>query len=307
MKVYKNIDELIGKTPLLDVSKLFENARNNKIYAKIESFNPAGSVKDRAALYMLNCAENEGKIKKGGTIIEPTSGNTGIGLSAVAIPRGYKVILTMPDTMSIERRKILKAYGAEVVLTDGKLGMKGAIDKALEIQATLSNSFIPSQFSNKANALSHYLTTGPEIWQDTDGSVDYFVAGVGSAGTIVGVAEYLKERKKEIKIIAVEPFTSKVLKGEKGSAHKIQGIGANFVPENYKEELIDEVIDVNDDSAFSMAKRFAVNTGILVGISSGASLSAVRKLLDNSEINGKTIVVILADGGERYLSSDLYD
>ena len=307
MKVYSKIDELIGKTPLLDVSELFADNKNCKILSKLEFFNPAGSVKDRAVLYMLNQAEKEGKIKQGGTIIEPTSGNTGIGLAAIGVSRGYNVVLTMPDTMSIERRKILSALGAKVVLTDGAKGMKGAIDKAEEIFNKTENAFIPSQFSNPNNALAHYHTTGPEIWKDTLGKVDYLVACVGSAGTIVGTAEYLKEQNKNIKVVAIEPENSKVLRGEKANSHKIQGIGANFIPENYKAEVVDQIIDVLDEDAFLYAKNFALKTGLLVGISSGAALKGVEKLLKENNIENKTIVVILPDGGERYLSSNLYD
>ena len=307
MKVFKNVDELVGNTPLLDVTKLFGDDFPIKVFAKLECFNPAGSVKDRAALYMLNEAEKSGKIKAGATIIEPTSGNTGIGLSSLAISRGYKVILTMPDTMSIERRKILSAYGASVVLTDGKLGMQGAIERAKEINNTIENSFIPSQFTNESNAKAHYETTGPEIWADTDGNFDLFLAGVGSGGTISGVAKFLKERNSNIKVIAVEPEASPMLKEGKFGAHKIQGIGANFVPSIYDATLVDEVVGVSDSSAYELAKRFAKTFGILVGISSGAVLSAVEKISKLKENNKKTAVVILPDSGERYLSSDLYE
>ena len=307
MKIYGKIEDLIGKTPLFEVCNIEKELNlNARIFVKLEYFNPAGSVKDRAALFMLNQAEKDGKIKKGGTVIEPTSGNTGIGLASLCASRGYKIILTMPDTMSIERRKLLSAYGAEVVLTDGKKGMAGAIEKAEELQKNTPNSFIPSQFDNSANIDSHYFTTAPEIWIDTDGKVDILVAGVGTGGTFSGTAKYLKEKNSVIKAVAVEPESSPMISKGFSGAHKLQGIGANFVPDNFKKELCDEVITVSNENAYEFARLMAKKEGVLVGISSGAALSAAVEIAKREENKGKNIVVILPDTGERYLSSDLF-
>lgn len=299
LKIYNDITEIIGSTPLI---KITEN-----VYAKLEYLNPAGSVKDRAALYMINDAEKKGVLKKGSVIIEPTSGNTGIGLAAVAAVRGYKVILTMPETMSIERRKLLSAYGAEIVLTDGKLGMSGAVKKAEEIAENTENSFIAGQFYNKANALAHYETTGPEIYFDTDGLVDVFVAGVGTGGTLTGTARYLKEKKENIEIVAVEPHDSPLLSKGVSGAHTIQGIGANFIPELLDVSLIDKIITVKGEDAFAASKMLARQNGILVGISSGAAMYAALKLSEKEEYKDKKIVVLLPDTGDRYLSTPMFD
>ncbi len=308
MKIFDRVEDLIGKTPLLEIKNL-----NNflglkaKILAKLEYFNPTGSVKDRTALFMLDQAEKDGLIKKGATIIEPTSGNTGIGLASICASRGYKLILTMPETMSIERIKLIKGYGADVVLTDGKLGMKGTIDKANELKSQINGSFIPSQFDNKANIDAHYFTTGREIYADTDGEVDMFIAGVGTGGTLSGSAKFLKEKNKNIKVIAVEPQSSPMLSLGKSGAHNIQGIGANFVPDNFIKEYVDEVESVSDEDAYFYAKLLAKHQGILVGISSGAALSVAVKKAKKEENKGKTIVVILPDTGERYLSTKLFE
>ncbi len=308
MRIYTKIDQLIGKTPLLEVVNIEkELSLKAKVLIKIESFNPAGSVKDRTALFMLNDAEKKGLIKGGATIIEPTSGNTGIGLASIGASRGYKVILTMPDTMSLERRKLLAGYGAEVVLTDGKLGMAGAIEKAREIQAKTPNSFIPSQFDNPANIDAHYYTTAPEIYEDLDGRINLFVAGVGTGGTITGCAKYFKEKNKNIEIIAVEPASSPMISEGRSGAHKIQGIGANFVPQNFDKSLCDRVEIVTDEDAIFYAKLLAKKEGILVGISSGASLTTAIKEAKREENAGKTIVALLADTGERYLSTELFE
>ena len=279
MRIYTKIDELIGSTPLFEPKNLEKEFNlKAKLLLKLESFNPAGSVKDRTALFMLNDAEKKGLISKGATIIEPTSGNTGIGLASICASRGYKTILTMPDTMSVERIKLLKGYGAEVVLTDGKLGMKGAIEKAKELQEKTPNSFIPSQFDNSANIMAHYQTTGPEIYNDTDGKVDIFVAGVGTGGTLSGTAKFLKEKKQDIKVVAVEPQSSPLLsKGEFG-AHKIQGIGANFVPKNFESEYCDDIKTISDEDAFLYAQALAKKEGFLVGISSGAALGVAIEM-----------------------------
>lgn len=308
MKIYTKIEQLVGNTPLLEVQNLQQQLNlKAKLLVKLECFNPAGSVKDRAALFMLNDAEEKGLIKKGGTIIEPTSGNTGIGLASIGVSRGYKVILTMPDSMSIERRKLLKAYGAEVVLTDGKLGMAGAIEKAKQIKEQTENSFIPSQFDNEANILAHYSTTAPEIWEDTDGNIDIFVAGVGTGGTLSGTAKFLKEKNANVEIVGVEPQSSPMIsKGEFG-AHKIQGIGANFVPENFKSEYCDTILTATDDEAINSAKLLAKTEGVLVGISSGAALSVGIRLARKEQNSGKTIVVLLPDTGERYISTELFN
>lgn len=308
MKIYTKIDELIGSTPLFEpvnLSKCFE--LKARLLLKLESFNPAGSVKDRTALFMLNDAEKKGLITKGATIIEPTSGNTGIGLASICASRGYKVILTMPETMSVERIKLLKGYGAEVILTDGKLGMAGAIQKANEIKEKTLNSFIPSQFDNTANIDAHYQTTGPEIYSDTDGKIDIFVAGVGTGGTLSGTAKFLKEKKQDIKVVAVEPQSSPLLsKGEFG-AHKIQGIGANFVPKNFERKYCDDIKTISDEDAVFYAKTLAKKEGVLVGISSGATLGVAIELAKLSENKDKTIVAILPDTGERYLSTELFE
>ncbi len=308
MKVYKKIDELIGNTPLLEVCAIEKELNlSAKLLVKLEYLNPAGSIKDRAALFMLNDAEARGVITSGATVIEPTSGNTGIGLAAICANRGYKAVLVMPNTMSVERVKLLKAYGAEVVLTDGKLGMQGAIDKAEEIHKNTPNSFIAGQFKNPANVFSHYQTTAREIWADTDGKVDVLVAGVGSGGTISGIGKYLKEVNKSVKIVAVEPSSSPLISQGKAGAHKIQGIGANFVPKNFDRTVVDTVMTVTNEQAYLSANLIAKKEGILVGISSGAALSAAISLAKLPENKGKSIVAILADTGDRYLSTDLFD
>jgi len=305
MKTYKKITDLIGKTPLLELETVSRNT-GAAIFAKLEYFNPAGSVKDRIAKAMIDDAEAKGILKPDSVIIEPTSGNTGIGLAAVAAARGYRVILTMPETMSIERRNLLKAYGAKVVLTEGVKGMKGAIEKAQELAAENINSFIPSQFTNSANPKAHYDTTGPEIWEDTDGKVDIFVAGVGTGGTISGVGEYLKNRNPNIQVVAVEPAGSPVLSGEKPGPHKIQGIGAGFVPETLNNDVYDEVIKVTNEDAFETGRELAKKEGLLVGISSGAAVWAAKELAKRPENKGKIIVAILPDTGERYLSTAMF-
>ena len=307
MRIFEKITDLIGRTPLLEL-KNYERDNNISatILAKLEYFNPAGSVKDRVAKAMLDDAETKGILNNSSVIIEPTSGNTGIGLAAVASSRGYRVILTMPETMSIERRNLLKAYGAEVVLTDGAEGMKGAIAKAEELAKEIPNSFIPSQFTNPANPEAHIKTTGPEIWEDTDGKVDIFIAGVGTGGTISGVGKYLKEKNPDIKIVAVEPADSPVLsKGILGS-HKIQGIGAGFVPETLDTEVYDEIIAVESEDAFKTGRALAKKEGILVGISSGAAVFAATELANRPENKGKIIVALLPDTGERYLSTEMF-
>ncbi len=305
--IYNNVAELIGKTPLMEMSN-FKNEYNLKadIIAKLEYFNPAGSVKDRVGLKMIEEAEKEGRLKKGATIIEPTSGNTGIGLSAVATTKGYNVILTMPDTMSVERIKLLEAYGAKIVLTEGAKGMQGAIDKANELLKEIPDSIIAGQFINPANPMVHYETTGPEIWADTEGKVDIFVAGVGTGGTITGVAKYLKENNPDIKIVAIEPDDSPMLSEGKSGAHKIQGIGANFIPEVLDRELIDEVIRIKTEEAYEGARTAARKEGILVGISSGAALWGAKVIAEREENKDKKIVVLLPDTGDRYLSTDLF-
>lgn len=300
--------ELIGNTPILKISRYSERAgvKNATILAKLEYLNPAGSVKDRIALAMIKDAEEKGILKPGATIIEPTSGNTGIGLAAVATARGYKAILTLPDTMSVERRNLLKAYGAELVLTEGAKGMKGAIAKANELKEEIPGSVILGQFTNPANPAAHKNTTGPEIWKQTDGKVDIFVAGVGTGGTVTGVGEYLKEQNPDIKIVAVEPATSPVLSKGTAGSHKIQGIGAGFVPDTLNTKVYDEVITIENDDAFAEGKAFAVTEGILVGISSGAALKAATILAKRPENAGKTIVALLPDSGDRYLSTPLF-
>ena len=306
-KIYTNITELIGRTPLLELKNYEESKNlNAKIVAKLEYFNPAGSVKDRIAKAMIEDAEAKGLLKKGSVIIEPTSGNTGIGIASVGTSKGYKVIIVMPETMSIERRNLIKAYGAEIVLTEGAAGMKGAIEKASELAKSIEGSFIPSQFTNSANPETHKRTTGPEIWEDTDGKVDIFVAGVGTGGTVTGVGEYLKSKNPNVKIVAVEPASSPVLSEGKAGSHKIQGIGAGFVPETLNTNIYDEVIKVENEAAFSTAREIAKTEGILVGISSGASTFAATELAKRPENKGKTIVALLPDTGERYLSTTLF-
>ena len=305
--IYKSLTELIGGTPLLEVTNYEKKHKlNAKILAKLEYFNPAGSVKDRVAKAMIEDAEAKGQLKEGSVIIEPTSGNTGIGLAAVGTARGYRVILTMPETMSIERRNLVKAYGAEVVLTEGAKGMKGAIAKAEELAMEIPNSFIPGQFVNPANPAIHKATTGPEIWNDTDGEVDIFIAGVGTGGTLTGTGQYLKEQKPEVKIVALEPDSSPVLSEGKAGSHKIQGIGAGFVPDVLDTKVYDEIFRAENDDAFETAKLLAKKEGILVGISSGASLHAAIEYAKKPENEGKTIVALLPDTGDRYYSTALF-
>ena len=305
--IYQSVTELIGRTPLL-AAKSFAKAHelSANIVVKLEYFNPAGSVKDRIAIAMIEQAEREGKIAPGATLIEPTSGNTGIGIASVAAARGYRAILTMPETMSVERRNLLKAYGAEIVLTEGAQGMKGAIARAEELQKEIPNSFIPSQFENPANPAVHERTTGPEIWADTDGNIDAFVAGVGTGGTVSGVGRYVKSKNSAIHVVAVEPTDSPVLSGGKPGPHKIQGIGAGFIPTTLDTTVYDEIIQVKNEDAFAYGREFARREGALVGISSGAALAAAVELARRPEFAGKTIVVLLPDGGDRYLSTDLF-
>ena len=306
-KVYDSILDLVGKTPLVELKRIEEKeGLQAKLIAKVESFNPAGSVKDRIAKAMIEDAEAKGLLKEGSVIIEPTSGNTGIGLAAAATVKGYRMILTMPETMSVERRNIVKAYGAEVVLTDGTKGMKGAIEKADELAKEIPNSFIAGQFVNPANPATHKKTTGPEIWEVTDGEVDIFVAGVGTGGTITGTGEYLKEKKPEVKIVAVEPASSPVLSEGVSGPHKIQGIGAGFVPETLNTSIYDEIIKVENEDAFETGKYLAAEEAILAGISSGAALYAAIQLAKREENKGKTIVVLLPDNGDRYYSTPLF-
>lgn len=307
MRVYRKITDLIGGTPLLELTNYEKaNELNAKIYAKLEYFNPAGSVKDRIAKAMLDDAEEKGLLKPGAVIIEPTSGNTGIGLASVAASRGYKVILTMPETMSVERRNLLKAYGAELVLTEGAKGMPGAIAKAKELAEQTPNSYIPSQFTNPANPAVHLKTTGPEIWADTDGKVDIVVAGVGTGGTLSGVGAYLKSQNPNIKVVAVEPATSPVLSGGKAGPHKIQGIGAGFVPDTLNTDIYDEILPVQNEDAFATGRALARSEGVLVGISSGAAVFAAAQLAKRPENAGKVIVALLPDTGERYLSTPMF-
>lgn len=308
MKLYQNIAELIGNTPLLALNRFMQSEGiSASLAAKLESFNPAGSVKDRIALSMIDEAEKSGKLKAGGLIIEPTSGNTGVGLASVAAARGYRVMLTMPETMSVERRKLLAAYGAELVLTEGAKGMKGAIEKANELVEQNPGSFMPGQFNNPANPAVHKETTGPEIWRDTDGKVDILVAGVGTGGTITGAGEFLKEKKPAVKVVAVEPAASPLLSEGKSGPHKIQGIGAGFVPDVLNTAVYDEVITVQHEDAFLTARKLAQMEGVLAGISSGAALYAAKELAKRPENTGKLIVVILPDTGERYLSTALFE
>jgi len=307
MNIKKSIDNLVGNTPLLELTNIEKkNGFGATILAKLEYLNPAGSAKDRVALSMLNVAEQQGLIQPGATIIEPTSGNTGIGLAAIAASRGYKVILTMPDTMSKERISLLRAYGAEVILTDGAKGMTGAIEKAQEIAGQTENSFIPGQFVNPANPAAHFHTTGPEIWRDTDGAVDIFVAGAGTGGTISGVGKYLKEQKPDVKIIAVEPASSPLLTEGRAGAHGLQGIGANFIPDTLDLSVIDEIIPVTEEDAYAAGREIAQSEGILVGITSGAAVHAAKLLAQRSENAGKVIVALLPDTGDRYLSTPMF-
>ena len=306
-KIYTAADQLIGKTPLLELSHIEkEYGLKAKLVAKLEYFNPAGSVKDRIAKAMIDDAEASGKLKPGAVIIEPTSGNTGIGLASVAAARGYRIILTMPETMSVERRQLIKAYGAEIVLTEGAKGMKGAIAKAEELAAEIPNSFIPGQFVNPANPKAHRESTGPEIWEDTDGEVDIFVAGVGTGGTVTGVGEYLKSKNPAVKVVAVEPATSAVLSTGVAGSHKIQGIGAGFVPDVLNTKIYDEIIPVQNEDAFATGKKIGQKEGVLVGISSGAAAFAAIEIAKRPENAGKTIVVLLPDTGDRYLSTPLF-
>ena len=305
--IYTSADQLIGKTPLLELSNIEKNLNlNAKIFAKLEYFNPAGSVKDRIAKAMIDNAEEKGLLHEGSVIIEPTSGNTGIGLAAVAAARGYRIIIVMPETMSVERRQLMKAYGAELVLTDGAKGMKGAIAKADELAAEIEGAFIPGQFVNPANPAAHLATTGPEIYEDTDGEVDIFVAGVGTGGTVTGVGEYLKSKNPDVKVVAVEPASSPVLSKGTAGAHKIQGIGAGFVPDVLNTKVYDEIIAVENDDAFATGKLIGKNEGVLVGISSGAAAYAAIQLAKRPENAGKNIVVLLPDTGDRYLSTPLF-
>ncbi len=306
-KIYQSADQLIGKTPLLELTHIEkELGLQAKLVAKLEYFNPAGSVKDRIAKAMIEDAESKGLIKPGSVLIEPTSGNTGIGLASVAAAKGYRLIITMPETMSVERRQLMKAYGAELVLTDGTKGMKGAIAKAEELAKEIENSFIPGQFINPANPAVHRATTGPEIWEDTDGEVDFLVAGVGTGGTVTGTGEYLKSQKPDVKVVAVEPETSPVLSKGVAGAHKIQGIGAGFVPDVLNTDVYDEIIPVSNENAFATGKLIGRSEGVLVGISSGAAAWAAIELAKRPENKGKTIVVILPDTGDRYLSTPLF-
>lgn len=308
MNIYRTASELVGKTPLLELSNIEKEKKlDATVLAKLELFNPAGSVKDRVALSMIENAEEKGLLKEGSVIIEPTSGNTGIGLASVAAAKGYRLIITMPETMSVERRKLMLAYGAELVLTEGTKGMKGAIAKAEELQKEIPNSIVAGQFVNPANPDAHRKTTGPEIWKDTDGEVDIFIAGVGTGGTVTGVGEYLKSKKPDVKIIAVEPSDSPVLSGGKAGPHKIQGIGAGFVPEILNTTVYDEIIPVESEDAFAAARLLARKEGVLVGISSGAALHAAFTVAQRPENKGKTIVALLPDTGDRYLSTTLFE
>lgn len=306
-RIYTSADQLIGKTPLLELTHIEKEwGLKARILAKLEYFNPAGSVKDRIAKAMIDDAEKTGRLKKGSTIIEPTSGNTGIGLASVAAARGYRIIIVMPDTMSVERRQLMKAYGAELVLTEGAKGMKGAIAKAEELAKEIPDSFVPGQFVNKANPQAHFETTGPEIYEDTDGKVDYFVAGVGTGGTVTGVGQYLKSRNPAVKVVAVEPKSSAVLSTGVAGPHKIQGIGAGFVPEVLDTTVYDEIIPVENEEAFATGKEVGRKEGVLVGISSGAAVFAAIQVAKRPENEGKTIVVLLPDTGDRYLSTPLF-
>ena len=305
--IYQSIEELVGNTPLLLPQKYNQKyAKEASILCKLEAFNPAGSAKDRVALFMIRDAEEKGLLSPGATIIEPTSGNTGIGLAAIGTAKGYKIILTMPDTMSMERRNLLAAFGAEIILTPGALGMQGSINKALELAKEIPNSFIPSQFDNPANPNAHYCTTGVEIWKDTEGKVDIFVAGVGTGGTLSGTGKYLKEQTPDCRIVAVEPASSPLLSGGKAGAHGLQGIGANFIPENFDASVCDEILPITEEEAYAAARELVALEGILVGITSGAALHAATVLANRPENAGKTIVALLPDTGERYLSTPLF-
>lgn len=307
-KIYGSVEELIGKTPLLELTRLeSELSLGAKVLAKLEFFNPAGSAKDRVARSMIDEAERSGKLRPGSVIIEPTSGNTGIGLAAVGAARGYRVIIVMPETMSAERKKLMKAYGAELVLTEGARGMRGAIEKANELACGIEGSFIPDQFANPANPKAHRETTGPEIFEDTDGAVDIFVAGIGTGGTVTGVGEYLKSKKPDVRVVGVEPRSSAVLSGGKAGPHGLQGIGAGFVPDALNTEIYDELITVSEHEAYGMARLLGKSEGVLVGISSGAALFAATELAKRPENKGKTIVVLFPDSGDRYLSTELFD
>lgn len=308
MAIYKSVSELVGNTPLLEISNYCnKNSIDAAIYAKLECFNPAGSVKDRVALYMIEGALRDGRLKAGSTIIEPTSGNTGIGLCAIGVSRGYRVIIVMPDTMSVERQMLMKAYGAELILTDGALGMKGAIDKANELAAKIDGGVVMGQFENPDNPRAHYETTGVEIWDDTNGEVDIFVCGIGTGGTISGTGRHLKERNPNIKIVGVEPINSPYITKGIAGAHGLQGIGAGFIPETLDTSVYDEIITVSEEDAYSEGKSLSYTEGILVGISSGAALSAAKKLAQRSENKGKKIVVLFPDTGERYLSTQMFN
>ncbi len=307
MKIYDKIEQLIGKTPLFLPKKLLKKLGiKANILLKLESYNPAGSIKDRVALSMIDKAEKDGKIKAGATIIEPTSGNTGIGLAVICASRGYKLILTMPDSMSEERKTFLKAFGAQLVLTSGELGMAGAVEKAKELNAKIDNSFIPSQFDNQANPLAHYETTAPEIYQDTDGVIDAVVAGIGTGGTISGIGKLLKAKIANIKVVGVEPFSSPLITKGSFGAHKLQGIGANFIPKNFDAKVVDEVVTVKDEDAFCYSNMLAKEEGVFVGITSGANFYAALELAKRREFENKTIVVVMPDSGDRYLSTELF-
>lgn len=306
--IYKSVNELIGKTPLAELSNIEKNdSLCAKVLVKLECFNPAGSAKDRIALHMIEQAESRGVLKKGATVIEPTSGNTGIGIAAVCASRGYKAIMTMPETMSVERQKLLAAYGAEIVLTDGKKGMAGAVEKAKELNAEIENSFIPSQFDNPDNPETHYLTTGPELWSETDGKIDVFITGIGTGGTVSGTGKYLKEMNPNVEIIGIEPADSPLITKGVAGAHKLQGIGANFIPKNYDDSVVDRVLTVTTEQAYSTARRIAREEGILVGITSGAAAYIAVELAKSDEYKGKTIVAFLPDGGDRYMSTGVFD
>jgi len=306
--IYKQITELVGKTPLMELCNYEkENNLEAKIIAKLECMNPAGSSKDRIAVKMIEEAEKKGLLKEGSVIIEPTSGNTGIGLASAAAAKGYKVILTMPDTMSVERRNLLKAYGAEIVLTEGSLGMNGAVSKAEELKASHEGSFIPGQFVNPDNPKAHYETTGPEIWEDTEGQIDIFVAGIGTGGTISGTGKYLKEKNPQIKIVGIEPASSPLITEGRSGSHKLQGIGANFIPDTFDKNICDEIITIEAEDAFIAGRTLATKEGFLVGISSGAALHGAKILAQRPENKGKTIVVLLPDSGERYLSTEMFN
>ena len=308
MRIFKTASELIGRTPLLELSNIEKDEKlYANVFAKLELFNPAGSIKDRVAKAMIEDAEEKGMLNEGSVIIEPTSGNTGIGLASVAAAKGYKLIITMPETMSVERRKLIASFGAELVLTDGSKGMNGAIEKAEELSREIPNSIVAGQFVNPANPKAHFLTTGPEIWEDTDGKVDILVAGVGTGGTITGIGEYLKSKNPDIKIVGIEPVDSPVLSGGKAGAHGLQGIGAGFIPEILNTEIIDEIITVSTNEAYEASRMVAKREGVLVGISSGAALHGALLLAKKQENKGKNIVVILPDTGDRYLSTDLFE